>query len=158
MSWDPESRVFDWGRGRVTLPEGFEYQRLRGIDTLIGRFVTRDGRITIGHDIGELSSEHGSGMGGREVVVKGFRVRTGSTMYKDEEGKTEWYFNLFFPDSGCAHFYLSSTDKADRVAMKAIEASFRPTASWWSGHRSAPSFQSCCGRTAGIGLRLPTGF
>lgn len=130
--WNLEARIFDWGSGQVRIPPGFRYEKLSGIDTLMGRFISEDGRVIIEHDIGELAGEHG-GMGRNEVMVEGSRVKTGTATRADNDGATSYFFKASFPDCGCANFYLETLDRNDQAAIDAIVASFRPkrgTPSW----------------------------
>jgi hypothetical protein len=126
--WNPETGVFNWRKGEVKIAPGFRAERITGIDTLMGQFVSADGRVTITYDIGELAGEHG-GTGRRETVVQGARVRTGEATRTDDSGRTLYFFKVSFPDSGCANFYLESTDARDRRAIDEIAAGFRPKAS-----------------------------
>jgi hypothetical protein len=42
LVWRPESGVFSWGTGQVTIPSGFTHKREHGIDTHMGLFTSRD--------------------------------------------------------------------------------------------------------------------
>lgn len=66
--WKPNSIYFDWGLGRVRIPDGFRYERLLGIDTFMGRFLSPDGHVAIEYDIGELAAEHGSAIGNETLI------------------------------------------------------------------------------------------
>ncbi len=74
LNYDPASGSFSWGHGEVQLPSGFRYEKVSGIDTIMGRFVSGDGNSSIQHDIGEFAGEHG-GMGRRQTLTEGSRVR-----------------------------------------------------------------------------------
>jgi hypothetical protein len=123
--WTRTTGVFSWGPGAVRVPPGFSYEKLHGIDTLMGRFISEDGRLVLEYDIGELAGEHG-GMGNSETLREGSRVKVGSATYVNREGQTKRFFKVSFPDNGCANFYLESSSEKDAAVIDSIATSFRP--------------------------------
>ncbi len=115
VRWAPETGLFDWGPASVRLPPGFTHQRLQGCDTLVGEIISRDGRVVIGYDIGELAGEHGGIGRFTESPRDGSRVRV------SRSGEGAW-----FPDNGCARFYLARESREGLSAIQAIAASFQP--------------------------------
>ncbi len=122
--WNAESGTFSWGSGEVKLPPGFTYHAERGIDTFVGRFTSRDGKIVIEHDIGELAAEH-LGMGNVQTISKGSRVLTGRAV-ASESGTTKFFAAVSFPDTGCANFYQESQSEKDLYAIELVRANYRP--------------------------------
>lgn len=132
LHWNGESGVFSWGKGEIKVPVGFTYKKELGIDTFVGQFTSPDGKLVIKHDIGELAAEHG-GMGGTESLTNGARVRIGRAVDTDDQGGSQHFFIVSFPDSGCANFLLGSTNEGDGAVIEGIAKSFQSTgtrASW----------------------------
>ena len=123
--WRSESSVFDWGSGEVRLPAGFVHQRGQGIDTIVGRFTSPDGKVQVEYDIGELAGEHG-GMGSTETLSGGARVRTELRFRVAGDPAVSFFSKVSFPDSGCANFSLQSADESDSAIIEFIARSFRP--------------------------------
>ena len=126
VSWDSESGTFHWGKGQVKLPLGFSYTRLEGIDSTVGRFTAADGAIVIRHDIGEL----GGGLPDTpvsETATLGSRVQFGRSVRLDEVGRTRFLFEVSFPDSGCAKFWLEAPDESGSIVIASLANSFQPT-------------------------------
>ncbi|MCC6537029.1 MAG: hypothetical protein IT162_05735, partial [Bryobacterales bacterium] len=113
VTWNAATRVFAWHAGQATLPPGFSHEAQHGIDSTVGELHSRDDLVSIHYDIGEWAGEHGlgTGRGVAEQLVGGSRVRMVETA-------------AWFPDSGCANFYLQEGNAVD--AVTAIARSFRP--------------------------------
>ena len=125
LSWSAESGGFSWGRGRTTLPPGYTHEGLNGIDTFVGQFKSPDGQFVINYDIGELAAEHG-GIGDRQTIIRGSRIRIGSVSRTDDEGRPLFFRKVTFVDSGCAAFDAESSDERRLAAIDFIAASFQP--------------------------------
>jgi hypothetical protein len=128
LIWNGETGTFSWGSGEVKLPAGFSYKPERGIDTFVGRFTSQDRKLVVEHDIGELANEHG-GAGTSETLTEGSRVRVARAIPSGVDGRTTYFSEVSFPDSGCANFYLASADEKDAAVVEFIARSFRPK-SW----------------------------
>lgn len=128
LDWKPESGVFSWGSGSVTIPSGFTYHRQNGIDSVVGYFKSDDGSRIIRHDIGELAGEHG-GTGDFESAVEGSRLRLGRARYIDDKGAMRYLSAVSFIDAGCANFSISAANEQDVAAIELVAKSFRPAAS-----------------------------
>ena len=155
LAWKGESGSFDWGSGEVKLPAGFTYNSDTGMDTFVGHFTSRNGRLVIDHDIGELAGEHG-GMGETERLVDGSRVRIALRIRSDTKPVTTFFSKVSFPDNGCANFYLESTSEDDAAAIEFIAQSFRPkslTPSW-----IRPLLPEIIRMDCRYKFRLPVGF
>lgn len=124
-SWNAGTSTFDWGRGEVSLPPGYSHESRTGIDTIVGRFISADGRIVIKYDIGELAGEH-AGIGANETLVGGSRVKRGEGTTEDEAGRKSYFSNVSFPDNGCANFYIVSSNKEDVAVIQSLATTFRP--------------------------------
>ena len=115
-SWDEKSRVFSWVRGEVSLPSGFRYQKVQGIDTMMGEFTSADGMLVIEHDIGELAGDHVGYYGNfQQALIDGARVRVSLSSGL-----------VSFPDTGCANFFVRSAGPNDAEVIQSIASSFRP--------------------------------
>lgn len=79
IQWDDASRVFDWGPAFVRLPPGFTHRQFQGIDTMVGRFVSSDGRTVIRYDKGcanfFLSGETPEEFAAIEAISRSFQPR-----------------------------------------------------------------------------------
>ena len=126
VSWDSKSSSFNWGRGQVKLPRGFTYTPQAGIDSAVGEFSAESGRTIIRHDIGELGGGGPSSPQVSEMLIEGSRVRLGRETRLNEKGKAKFRFELQFPDSGCAKFWLETFDESDRIVIASLANSFRP--------------------------------
>ena len=126
LVWNSETGAFSWAKGEVKLPPGFSYKADHGIDTFLGNFASQDGNVVITHDIGELAGEH-LGMGGLETLTEGSRVRVVLAIRSDGNGHSTFFSKVSFPDSGCANFYLRSSNEKDAAAIEFIASTFRPT-------------------------------
>lgn len=124
--WNVALGEFDWGSGEVRLPAGFTYKADLGIDTFIGRFTSRDGKIVIIHDIGELAGEHGAIGRFTETTTRGARVRIARAKLPDGQGGVRLVSAVSFPDSGCASFFPASVSAADDATIDMIARTFRP--------------------------------
>ena len=86
---------------------------------------------------------------------EGSRVRVVRATYTNAKGDTEHFFKVSFPDSGCANFYLESTNEKDAAVIDFIARSFRPRG-------LTPSFIRSClkyfGPTADTGMNCPAAF
>jgi hypothetical protein len=120
-SWNPASRLFDWGPGAVTMPERFTYEKQQGIDSLVGKFVSDDGKFTIEFDIGELAGQHSGCRGSTETLRFGSRVFTGQV--RDQEGI---FAKVSFPDNGCANFWAFTAEEPRLEALDILAGSFQP--------------------------------
>jgi len=129
LVWRADASVFGWGTGSVSVPAGFRYERLNGMDTFVGLFTSKERNLVIEYDIGELAAEHG-GMGDRETLTEGSRVRFGKATDSDESGTKKYYFRASFPDANCANFSMESTSERDGWIVERIASSFRPQ-SWF---------------------------
>jgi hypothetical protein len=82
-------------------------------------------------------------------------VRVVRATYTNAKGDTEHFFKVSFPDSGCANFYLESTNEKDAAVIDFIARSFRPRG-------LTPSFFRSClkyfGPTADTGMNCPAAF
>ena len=133
LAWEAESGTFGWGSGQVQLPTGFTYEAHRGIDTSVGRFTSRDGRLVILHDIGRLAGEYAGTGEFEETLSEGSRVKITHRKEPDGEVGTTVFAAVSFPDSGGANFYLTSSSEEHLATVDFIAQSFRPkgrTSSW----------------------------
>jgi len=124
-SWDPKSATFGWWAGEVKLPAGFTYHAGGGLDTFEGRFISRDRRVVVQHDIGGYAGAYASRVGAsvfKEWVVDGARVWTSQKELPDHRILAA----VTFPDSGCANFILESAAPGDSAPLDFIARSFRP--------------------------------
>ncbi len=127
LAWRPGQRTISWGSGEVTIPPNFHYEKESGIDSVVGKFISPDGKTIISYDIGWLTGEHG-GMGKTESLKLGSRVRESHIeIAGDDKGAPQFIAIVAFPDNGCANFRLDSTNKNDFGAMDLIANSFQPS-------------------------------
>jgi len=121
VEWNPNTRILDWGRGSVIVPRDFDYERVDGIDTEMGKFNSTDRQFSIEFDIGELAGEHAGGRGSIQTLRAGSRVISGQL--RDKEGV---FSKAAFPDNGCANFYAFAAEEARLEALDSLVRSFQP--------------------------------
>jgi hypothetical protein len=123
--WDPKSATFGWWAGEVKLSEGFTYHPGGGLDTFEGRFISRDRKVVVQHDIGGYAGAYASRARASvfvEWIVDGARVWTAKIEMPDHK----ILMAVTFPDSGCANFILESHTPGDTTPKDFIARSFRP--------------------------------
>jgi hypothetical protein len=128
-SWDRKSGTFVWIAGQVKLPAGFSYQVDQGTDTFEGHFTSRDKRLIIRHDIGGYAGAWASSRNAtkfQEREVQGARVWTATHDWPDGKGGKTKLVGVTFPDSGCANFFVKSSEPRDADAIATIADSFQP--------------------------------
>ncbi|MGJ5816832.1 hypothetical protein [Paludibaculum fermentans] len=129
-SWDAASGKFSWAGGELVVPPGFHYLPDWGTDSFVGHFTSANGRVVISHDIGR-----DAGMWARrgkeatafhETVVDGARVWVARRDLSFGPVGRVSHFAVTFPDSGCANFYMESSEPEDGKAIELMARSFRP--------------------------------
>lgn len=129
-AWDAASGRFSWANGEIVLPAGFSYLPDWGTDTFVGRFTSPDGRVVVSHDIGTSASvwagREKSTTSFQESVVDGARVWVGKREWAVKLGGRILLIAVTFPDSGCASFYVESSEPEDGKVIEGIARSFHP--------------------------------
>jgi hypothetical protein len=129
VSWDDKSATFRWWGGEVKLPVGYTYQVDQGTDTFEGRFTSPDRTLIVRHDIGGYAGAYASRKGAyafEERFVDGARVWTAKRKWPDRKEGPTVLVAATFPDSGCANFFLISSNPLDIAPIESIANSFRP--------------------------------
>jgi hypothetical protein len=128
-NWDAESATFSWSGGDVKVPVGFTYQVDQGTDTFEGHFTSPDRALIVYHDIGGYAgayASHKRAFTFEERVVDGARVWTAKREWPDGEGGHTVLVAVTFPDSGCANFFLMSSNPKNAAPVEFIANNFRP--------------------------------
>jgi hypothetical protein len=126
-SWDPNSGVFAWGQGQITLPPEMKYARIEN-ETFAGQWISDSGRIVINHDIGPAAGAWAQNLNARvfeEKMVDGARVWLAQRL-RGGEGDAEVLVAVTFPDNGCANFFMLSKTMMDISVIRKLAATFRP--------------------------------
>jgi len=133
LSWDAKSATFRWWAGEVKLPIGCTYYADQGTDTDQGHFTSTDGALIVRYDIGGYAGAYASHKGAslfKERLVDGARVWTAK---REEPYRKDGHAVLVavtFPDSGCANFFLRSSNPEDAAIIESVAKSFRPKGVW----------------------------
>lgn len=129
-NWDAGSGKFTWASGEVVVPAGFTYLPDWGADTFVGRFTSPDGRVVVSHDIGTTASiwarRDKATTSFTESVVDGARVWVAKREWLSGLGGRIAMYAVTFPDSGCASFYLESSEPQDSKVIESLARSFHP--------------------------------
>lgn len=126
--WDESSLTFKWPKGEVKLPSGCSHQADMGGDTVQGHFLSPNG-VVVRYDIGDYAGAWAAqkkAFSFNERYVNGARVWVASRDWPDGKGGKTILRAVTFPDSGCANFYVTSSNTADLAILDSIAQSFRP--------------------------------
>ena len=128
-SWNSTTATFIWWGGAVTLPIGFSYEVDQGADTFEGHFTSPDGKVIIRHDIGGYAGAWANPKQSKvfkETTIDGARVWIAQRDWPDGKGSETTLMAVTFPDSGCANFFLTSSNGTDGSLIEFMAQSFRP--------------------------------
>lgn len=127
--WDAKTATFAWWCGEVKVPVGFKYQMDQGADTFQGHFTSPDGKVVVRHDIGGYAGAWASQERAfffEEKLVAGARVWIAKQDWPNGKGGKTTLVAVTFPDSGCANFFLESSNIEGAAPIDFIARSFRP--------------------------------
>lgn len=125
--WNPQTGMFRWSRGEVTLPRGLRYQGHHDGDHG-ATFTSEDWSLNI-HCI--IRGCPGADAWGpkenlEEKVVEGARVWVSRGDWRSRGGSHKVLGVVTFPDSECASFMVDSTKSEDAAVIDAMVRSFHP--------------------------------
>jgi len=133
LSWDARSATFRWWAGEVKLPIGYTHHADQGTDTDQGHFTSTDGALIVRYDIGgyagAYASHHGASLF-EERLVDGARAWTAQRPEPYGKGGHTILVAVTFPDSGCANFFLRSSNPEAAAIIESVVKSFRPKGVW----------------------------